>query len=283
YNKDKCFEGLTYNKKKKNCDSAFFAPATYQNILDNGNIKALLRIIADAEGNIYLNARKDPRESVKYKIDKKIGLSATHPTLNKEIQEMLDKLDIKHSLEPNKKCPNIIIIPPKEFEEFQEKIGFTRGVKVSKKSPKWVGKNKTDILDVSNIFTKMALDRSIYPSNFFNLNKTLYDAVSLYEKIADEEGIEAARRGVGKYLCDTQETGHELVEKCKIFVDSGFKKIDERIFSLLREEGPVTASHISNTLKVELSTIHKHLRELRNDQKIKVVKKIGTTKYWGIL
>ncbi|MHA1299944.1 MAG: ArsR/SmtB family transcription factor [Candidatus Helarchaeota archaeon] len=277
-----CFENLKYNKENKKCEPAFYTPASYQKIFNNGNIRTLLRIIADTEGNIYFHARPNKqRPDLKYKIDKKIGIAATHPILLQQINNMLHSLNIRTRLEPNNQCPNIIIIPPKDLEEFQRQVGFTRGVKISKKSQFWLDTNKSDLLDIATIFTKMIKNKSLKISKIDDLNQKLKEATNIYKDVADIQGIEKARKEAGYFLCDIQEVSDDVKSKCKDFVDIGFLSIDNRIMELLERQGH-TANQLSKILNIDLSTIHKHLRILERNGKVKVLRKDGRNNIWGL-
>jgi len=194
---------------------------------------------------------------------------------------MLHSLNIRTRLEPNNQCPNIIIIPPKDLEEFQRQVGFTRGVKISKKSQFWLDTNKSDLLDIATIFTKMIKNKSLKISKIDDLNQKLKEATNIYKDVADIQGIEKARKEAGYFLCDIQEVSDDVKSKCKDFVDIGFLSIDNRIMELLERQGH-TANQLSKILNIDLSTIHKHLRILERNGKVKVLRKDGRNNIWGL-
>lgn len=142
-------------------------------IVDNEILqREILRTIADTEGGISFLIRRKPTH---IRLKREVFLACNHQTLREQIMEMLFDQGILSRYNSGS-----VTIEGYAINEFNEKIGFSKGVKVSKGH--YEGYDKQSVLEVMVITNQLIKDKRLYPSNIKNLEETLKKSIAIYDQ-----------------------------------------------------------------------------------------------------
>ena len=149
-----------------------FPDATLPIVDDDVLQREILRTIADTEGGTsFLIGRKPTYIRLK----REVFIACNHPTLREQIMEMLFDQGILSRYHSGS-----VTIEGHAVNEFNEKIGFSKGVKVSKGHYK--GYDKQSVLEVMVLTNQLIKDKRIYPGNIKNLEEVLRRSIEIYDQ-----------------------------------------------------------------------------------------------------
>jgi hypothetical protein len=158
--------------KKYDEENKAYPDATLPIVDDEILQKEMLRIIADTEGSATFLIRRKPTH---IRLKREVVIACNHPTLRKQIMEALFDLEIL-----SRYCLGKITIEGHAIKKFNEKIGFSKGVKVSKGIYK--GYDKQSVLEIMVLTNKLIKDKRIYPGEIKNLEETLRKCIEIYDQ-----------------------------------------------------------------------------------------------------
>ena len=97
-----------------------------------------LRIYASCDGypSIF------PRSNSWSAVERIVAIVCHHPSLKQRLHELLDDLNVNHTVKPN----SLEMRSQEAITQFNKKIGFIRGVKMTGNSKYWEGIEKNEIL-----------------------------------------------------------------------------------------------------------------------------------------
>lgn len=156
-----------YDKENKTYPNATL-PIVDDEILQ----REILRIVADTEGGTSFLVRRKPNHIL---LQRSVRISCNHPTLREQIIEMLFDLGIL-----NRYSSGNIVIEGHAIELFNEIVGFSRGVKVSRGIYK--GYDKQSVLEVMILTNKLIKDKRVYPGQIKNLENVLEKIIQIYDQ-----------------------------------------------------------------------------------------------------
>lgn len=156
-----------YDKENKTYPNATL-PIVDDEILQ----REILRIVADTEGGTSFLVRRKPNHIL---LQRSVRISCNHPILREQIIEMLFDLGIL-----NRYSSGNIVIEGHAIELFNEIVGFSRGVKVSRGIYK--GYDKQSVLEVMILTNKLIKDKRVYPGQIKNLENVLEKIIQIYDQ-----------------------------------------------------------------------------------------------------
>lgn len=134
--------------------------------------REMIRIIADTEGGTSFLIRRKPNYIL---LQRSVRISCNHPTLREQIMELLFDLEILSRYNSGN-----IIIEGHAIKHFNEKIGFSKGVKLSRGIYK--GYDKQSVLEVMILTNKLIKEKRIYPGQIKNLETVLENSIKIYDQ-----------------------------------------------------------------------------------------------------
>ena len=146
--------------------------ATFPIVDDEFLLQEMLRIIADTEGGTSFLIISKPNHIM---LRREVRISCNHPTLREQIIEMLFDLGIR-----SRYSSGNIVIEGHAIKIFNEKIGFSKGVKVSRGTYK--GYDKQTILEIMVLTNKLVKEKKIYPGKIKKLDYVLKKSIEIYDQ-----------------------------------------------------------------------------------------------------
>lgn len=122
------FKDLVYTEIK-------IPEALFQNIEEKA---FFMRIYASCDGYPSLFPRKNSWSAV----ERIVGIVCHHPFLKQRLHEILLDLGISHNIKPN----SLEMRSKTSISQFQQKIGFIKGVNMTGNSKYWEGQSKNEVL-----------------------------------------------------------------------------------------------------------------------------------------
>lgn len=112
--------------------------------LQETEIIEILKVMFSTDGCICLGVSWDKSDNM-WKIRRTIEFSCFHPKIKEQVSQLLNKLQIHNKIRED----GIVIWRKNDIMKFREKIGFIKGVKVTKNSKNWFGFEKNQILNLA--------------------------------------------------------------------------------------------------------------------------------------
>ncbi|NVM01638.1 MAG: hypothetical protein HWN67_04855 [Candidatus Helarchaeota archaeon] len=255
-----------------------FPPANLPMMQNDRSKNSLLRIIANTEGSVKCDIQEIER-NVKGKKEKIFRLpiiikfSATHPTIQKDILSMFESLNYLPAIKKDRGCPvGVSLVRIDDVKNFQNKIGFDRGVKIGKGAI-FEGFDKASALDISLLLRELRIADVIkYKHLGTNLDEILNvqkKALKIYEDIiygdnkltlneVDKRNL--ALKTAARYICEVQSPyiTEEQENKCLNIINSKLAIFDPPIHYLepkeqiLEKTIDLVAPRLKNTLNKSL-------------------------------
>lgn len=158
--------------KRYNEMNKAYPSATLPIVEDEFLLQEILRIIADTEGGTSFLIISKPNHIL---LRREVRISCNHPTLREQIVEMLFDLGIR-----SRYSSGNIVIEGHAIEIFNEKIGFSKGVKASRGTYK--GYDKQSILEVMLLTNKLVKEKRIFPGKIAKLDQVLKKCIEIYDQ-----------------------------------------------------------------------------------------------------
>lgn len=156
-----------------------YPDASYPIIENRILLREVLRIISDTEGSISFLIRRKPNYIL---LKRTLSIACNHPILREQIMEMLLDLDIRSRYNSGS-----ITIEGYAIETFNEKVGFSKGVKVNKGNYK--GYDKQSVLEVMLITNMMIKKKQIFPGKIKNLENVLERCIKIYDQTYSQKQV----------------------------------------------------------------------------------------------
>ena len=111
--------------------------------LPEDQLAEVLQCAFDADGGCSLRVSRSAKKQC-FELERQVFLTCWHPVLRKQYAELVNKLGISAHVYRDR----VSITGENNFRKFADNIGFSPGVMVSYKSPRWQGIEKRRLLQL---------------------------------------------------------------------------------------------------------------------------------------